>query len=74
MHRLAAFAISFVALSIGAAACSNPPQSDRSAAPPPASDQGYLPLTRFYDLIPIFPLDFGTFWGASPRGCWHLSV
>ena len=23
---------------------------------------------------PIFPLDFGTFWGASPRGCWHLSV
>jgi len=56
MHRLAAFAIFFVALGLGATACSNPPQSDLSAAPLPAPDQGYLPLTRFYDLVADEPL------------------
>jgi hypothetical protein len=56
MHRLAASGVLVIALAIGATACSNPPRSDVSAAPPPASDQGYLPLTRFYDIIADEPL------------------
>jgi hypothetical protein len=51
MHRLTACGVLVIALAIGATACSTPPRSDVSAAPPPASDQGYLPLTRFYDLV-----------------------
>jgi len=56
MHRLTASGLLVIALAIGAPACSNPPRSDVSTTPPPASDQGYLPLTRFYDLVADEPL------------------
>jgi hypothetical protein len=56
VYRRIALPLLLVALGIGAAACSNPPRSDVPAASPPASDQGYLPLTLFYDLVADEPV------------------
>jgi hypothetical protein len=56
VYRRIALPLLLVALGIGAAACSNPPRSDVAAASPPASDQGYLPLTLFYDLVADEPV------------------